>query len=392
MELSVRSMVAVLLLVAIVELLGKLLPVLLMLVTALMLVGALNPLVAALEARKIGRKIGISIVITTAVGGLALLLLFTVPPLLAQTKSIIRHEPEIRAQLVARLQRSELMRTLGDDLNNMQYDQLLKSSGSTVLNATKQVFEVIAYGIGSVFLAVYVMLDRDRLRGAVFAVMPRSHHIRFSRVVVNMEAIVGGYIRGQIITCISMSVFILVLLLICRVPNALALAVFGGAIDLLPYIGVFLAIAPTVAAAYAVGPAIALTVFLLMLAYEEFESRVLVPVVYGRSMRLPSSVVFVSLIVGWELGGIVGSLLSLPLAAAVLILVEELRVELPGETIQAEDLAVLRKDQREERDYERRTEGDSVEAASAVAVKIARVRKAKERGAKKDAAANNPPD
>jgi predicted PurR-regulated permease PerM len=221
-----------------------------------------------------------------------------------------------------------------------------------------------------VFLAFYMMIDHERLRGALFAVVPRRHHIRFSAVFINLETIVGGYIRGQVLTCVLMSGFILVVLLACRVPNALAIAVFGGLMDLLPYIGVFLTMAPAVVAASVKGPAIAVIVFTLLLAYEELESRVLIPLVYGRALRLPASVVFFSLIVGTTLAGIVGALLALPIAAAVLMLVEELRVELPGETIQPEDIEQRRKDERTEREYERRAESMPAAEAAAVAAEI----------------------
>jgi len=72
-------------------------------------------------------------------------------------------------------------------------------------------------------------------------------------VLLNLETIVGGYIRGQVITCALMTVFILVLLLVCGVPNALALAVLGGAMDVLPYLGPLLTIVPAVLAAYGNG-------------------------------------------------------------------------------------------------------------------------------------------
>jgi putative heme transporter len=377
-EVSFRSLLAIVLVIAAVWLLGKLLPVLLVLVAALMLVGALDPLVDALEARKVRRNYGIGIVFIAAVGTAGVLLFLTLPPLFAQLKSLVEHEPEIRARIVGYLEQSPLTTALADALRNVRYDELLKSSQSMVLTATGRAFEIMAYSVAAVFLAVYIMIDRDRLRGALFAVVPRAHHIRFSRVLLNLELIVGGYIRGQIITCVLMMVFILILLLACGVPNALALAVFGGVMDVLPYIGAFLTTAPVVVAAYSVSPGIAILVFVIMCAYQEFESRILLPVVYGRALRLPSSVVFFSLIVGGTLGGIVGALLALPMAAAVLMLIEELRVELPGETVQPEDVVVRQKDEQEEREYVRRTENQPAEAASAIAVEITRDRKDEE--------------
>jgi hypothetical protein len=89
-------------------------------------------------------------------------------------------------------------------------------------------------------------------------------------------------------------------------------------------------------------------------------------------------VVFFSLLLGTALAGIVGALLALPLAAAVLMLIEELRVELPGETVQPKDIEQRRKDDRTELEYERRSESMSAEQAAAIAVEISGERKKEE--------------
>jgi predicted PurR-regulated permease PerM len=323
---------------------------------------------------------GLAAVLTLA------LLIFTVPTVIAQGRTIAEHAPEIREKIAGYLEQSRLTANLGDAIRNVHYTELLNSSNTTLFIASTRLIEILAYSVGAVFLSFYIMLDRDRLRGALFAVVPRSHHIRLSRILLNLETIVGGYIRGQALTCLLMSGFILVLLLACRVPNALAIAVFGGAMDLLPYIGIFLTMGPAVLAATVKGPVIVGIVFALMLAYEELESRVLVPLVYGRAMRLPSSVVLFSLILGTALAGIVGALLALPLAAAVLMLIDELRVELPGETMQPADLEQLREDDRGEQEYERRAEHMSAQEAAAIAVEISGNRK-KEEGEAEEAQA-----
>jgi len=97
---------------------------------------------------------------------------------------------------------------------------------------------------------------------------------------------------------------------------------------------------------------------------------VLVPRIYGRALRLPSSVILLSLLAGGVLYGIAGALLALPVAAAVLMLVEELRVELPGQKEQAEDVETKERDDRGEEEYERRAEGMPAEQAAAIAVEI----------------------
>ena len=377
-ELSASTMITLVLVGAGLWVMTRLLPVVLVLVTALIIVGTLSPVVQWLEARRLRRGLSIAIVFTTLLLITLLLVALTLPELLAQATSLIDQEPVLRARLVDNLARSPLTARLAETLRTLQYDVLFTSSGTTAFAFSTRVLEIFAYGVASIFLALYIIIDRDRLRGGLFSVVPRTHHIRLSRVMMNLETIVGGYIRGQALTCALMTVFMFILLVACGVPNALAIAVFGGVADVLPYIGIFLTMGPAVVAAGARGPVIAVVVLVLMLAYEEFESRVLVPVVYGRAMRLPSSVVLFSLIAGTTLLGIVGALLALPVTAGILMLIEELRVELPGEIVGIEEAKLRKKDDRGEQEYERRTEGMPAEQAAAIAVEMSDVRKKEE--------------
>ena len=136
---------------------------------------------------------------------------------------------------------------------------------------------------------------------------------------------------------------------------------------------------PAVLAALAVGSGAASVVFELLLCYEEFESRVLIPVVYGRSLRLPSSIVLFALITGGTLYGIGGALLALPVAATLLMLLDELKVELPGESVQAADMVVKHDDVVGEAEYLRRTDGMTAEESAGIALEISEERKLKEK-------------
>jgi len=213
-----------------------------------------------------------------------------------------------------------------------------------------------------------VMIDRDRLRGGLFAILPRSQHVRLSRVLLKLETIVSGYIRGQILTSALMAIFVFALLALCRISNALPIAVFAGIADVLPYVGVILSIGPAALAASAGGWVVTVVVVVVLLAYEEFESRFLVPKIYGRALRLPSSIVLLALLIGSTLLGIVGALLALPVAAAIRMLIEELRITLPGEQL---DNAVVRsRDATSEKEYAQRSEGMPAAQAAAIAIEI----------------------
>jgi hypothetical protein len=138
-------------------------------------------------------------------------------------------------------------------------------------------------------------------------------------------------------------------------------------------------VGPAVLAALPRGTGVTLVVFVLMAAYEEFESRVLIPRIYGRALRLPSSVVLFALLAGGTLMGILGALLALPVAATVMMLVEELRVELPGEQEGPADTSLREGDDRAEEEYERRTQGVGAEQAAGIADEISQDRRREDR-------------
>ncbi|MFZ6658110.1 AI-2E family transporter [Undibacterium sp. TJN19] len=385
-ELAWSTIVAIVAVVLGFALLSQLAPVILVLITALMLVGTLNPAVEWLGRRNIPRFTSIAIVFIALMIVLIALAVFTVPPFIAQVVSLVKQEPELRGRLIHFLSMYPITESLAGGLRHIEYTAIFKSYSNEAMAFSKSLFSIIAYGAGSFFLALYIMIDRDRLRGALFAVIPRAHHIKLARIMLNLETIVGGYVRGQVLTCVLMAVFLFILLSACGVPNALAIAAFGGIVDVLPFVGIFLTMVPAVLAALAVGGVAATVVCILLLCYEEFESRILIPIVYGRSLRLPSSIVLFALIAGGTLYGIGGALLALPVAATLLMLVDELKVELPGESAQAKDLAVQMDDIVGEAEYLRRTDGMTAEAAAGIALEISEDRKlSEEEQALKDA-------
>ncbi|MEI7899599.1 MAG: AI-2E family transporter [bacterium] len=358
--------------------LKRLVPVFLVLVAALIIVGTISPAVRWLEERRMRRSTGIAIVFTALMVVTALLVTVTIPALLEQSTNLLDQAPALRERLVKWLAGFRLTCPLSELLRNVHVGDLVTLAASNAIALSSRVFAVFVYILSSVFLALYVMIDRDRLRGGLFLVVPRSHHIRLSRVMLNLETIVGGYIRGQVITSAFMAVFVFVLLKLCGVSNALPIAVCAGAADVLPYIGVLLSVGVSVAASLSQSPAVIIAVLALMLTYEELESRVIVPRIYGRTLRLPSSVILFSLLAGGILAGIVGALLALPVAAAVRMLIEELRVELPGQQEQAEDVEIKERDDRGEEEYGRRAEGMPAEQAAAIAVQITAERQKEE--------------
>jgi len=153
---------------------------------------------------------------------------------------------------------------------------------------------------------------------------------------------------------------------------------FAGLTDVIPFIGGYLASAPAILAVSGTGSSMAI-VAIAMFAYQEFESRILVPRIYGRTLRLPPAVVLIALLIGGTLLGILGALLALPVAAGLRMVVRELRVELPGEGEAAQDETRSR-DEKAEHMYDLLAHDAPVQEAAQIAGQLAaRIKENEER-------------
>jgi predicted PurR-regulated permease PerM len=377
-EIAPRTIFLILGVVAGIWMLGKLTTVLTVLTIALVMVGTFDPLVAWLERRGWGR--GRSLVLVFALVGLAFIgvVILMVPPLVEQMLSLIDQAPKQRAHFVASLQHYSWAKPFVNTLKDLPVDDLGKRAANAMVGYSLDFMELIGFGISTLFLSIYLLADPVRSKGLLYAVVPRHHHVKLAKVMLELKVIVGGYMRGQLITSLAIGVFVFILLTVCGAENALALALFAGLTDIIPFVGGYVASAPVIIAVAPHGTTTALIVTGLMVLYQEFESRILVPRVYGRVLRLPPAIVLLALLVGGTLAGIVGALLSLPIAAGLQMVLKELRVDLPGESLA--DARIKELDEQASRVYEELTEHSTAAEAGVIADDLANLVKRTEEG------------
>ena len=139
--------------------------------------------------------------------------LITIPALLTQVSQTIEHLPEIQKSLAQTLEAHHLTEPLANAIRTFKPEDRLRSLNmSAAVMASLGVVEVIGYAGTSVVLAIYFIADAERTLGALYALFPRRFHVRLARVLLNLETIVGGYLRGQIITSVAIGIFTFALL------------------------------------------------------------------------------------------------------------------------------------------------------------------------------------
>jgi len=368
-EISPRSIAWILATIVGVWLFLQLRSIVLLVVVALVFAGTFNPLVEWMERRGIKRLYALTLLFFALLLATSLLIFLTVPPFLEQLAQIVRDAPHHRDQLIALLQQGDFTAPLARALQNAGLEQTFTRIENSLVGYTPEILTALGWAVTTLFLAFYLLADGKRMQGTVYAIVPRDYHMRLARILQNLESIVGGYMRGQLITSVAIGVFTYLLLVIAGVPNALSLALFAAVVDVIPFIGGLLATAPAVLVALSTGLPTGLVVLLALFIYQEFENRILVPKVYGRSLRLAPVTVVLALLAGGLLLGVIGALLALPIAAGLQMMVAELRVDLPGDD--SEDRSAQARDAKTEATYERMSAGASAPEAGRIAKNLA---------------------
>lgn len=368
-EIAPRSLVLILAAIAAVWLAYQLWMVALILVMALVLAGTFNPVIEWMEARGIKRMYALLLLFVALVVAASLLIFLTLPPLIEQLTQMVHDAPATRRRLVELLNDHSVTRPLSHLMQNVGTPKSFAKLEAYLLGYSTQAITVIGLGATTLVLSFYLLADGKRTQGVLYAIVPRNYHMRLARIIQNMETIVGGYMRGQFITSAAIGVFTFVLLVIFKVPNAMALALFGALVDVIPFIGGFLVIIPAVLSALPLGVTVAGALFLCQLVYMEFESRILVPRIYGQVLRLPPTAVILALLAGGALMGIIGALLALPIAAGLLMMLEELKVELPGDD--SVDRPLQARHAKQEAKYELMSAGATAPEAGEIAKNLA---------------------
>jgi predicted PurR-regulated permease PerM len=351
--------------------LARIWPAVLALVVSLVLFGTFNPLVKALVRRGLRRGWATAVVVASVLLAATGVGLATVPSLWTQVTDLVKQLPALQESLANYAQHYPATRELGQSVRQIKLGGLVSGAvAGQVFQVSSRVLTAIGYAATSLVLAIYFLANPSHPQHVAFSLTPRRHHVRLARVLRELQVIVGGYVRGQVITSAAIFVFALVLLSILRVPNALALSAFAGLTDVIPFVGGLLATTPAALSAIQRGPWTVVTVVVAMAIYQEVESRIIVPRVYGRVLRLSPPAVILSLLVGGELMGIMGALLALPFAASLRMLVAELRVELPGDRKDPVRKASAA-DSEDEVAYAERAADASIAESAKIAAKIA---------------------
>lgn len=172
-------------------------------------------------------------------------------------------------------------------------------------------------------LTFYVLLDFDRIKLASTGLLPPRHRESVLGLLGDIDAVIAGFVRGQLIVAAIVGALVTIILLLFRIKYALLIGAFAGAADMVPYVGAVAGVIPgVILAIFEHGPLTAVGLVAAFAVMYELEGHIIAPAVVGQRVGLTPLMVIVAILIGAELGGVGGMFLSVPVAGIVKVLVK----------------------------------------------------------------------
>jgi predicted PurR-regulated permease PerM len=184
-----------------------------------------------------------------------------------------------------------------------------------VVTAGRLVVSGAVVAVLALILTVYLLIEGRRTYAWLAAYAPPAHRAQVHVTALEARKAIYSYVVGNVATSIFAATFVLVTLSLLHVPAALLLALLAGIFDFVPVLGFICSAGPAVLLALSRSPLVALTVAGLYVFYHLVENYYIGPKVYGERLRLSNLAVILAFAAGAEIGGVVGALLALPVAA-----------------------------------------------------------------------------
>ncbi|MBF4764948.1 AI-2E family transporter [Nocardioides islandensis] len=301
--------------------------VLILIVVSLFLAAGLNPSVEWFQRRGMRRSLAVTCVIVLFLLGVALFLLAIVPVITDQVAQITDNAPGWLDQL----QKNKMVQDLDDRFDVIDKVREYVTDGNFtssifggVLGISLRVLGALANAFVILVLTLYFLSSLDSTKNAIYRLAPASRRDRVSKLGDRVVASVGGYVSGAVVVAACAGITSLIFLFSVGLGQyAVALAFVVLLLDVIPMIGATIGAVIVSAIGFATDYRIGLACVIFYVIYQQVENYVIYPRVMSRSVDIPGAATVIAALVGAGLLGVVGALLAIPTAAALLMITRE---------------------------------------------------------------------
>lgn len=302
--------------------------IIIILFLALGLAAVMEPYATAAQKRGIPRAVAVLGMYVVLVAVVSIILSVLVPALARESQEFFRNFNHTVAQyLPSWLELKQAAGSFGVDSNSFGG---LGNIGSRLGSAALDAFSTVSGVIGNVVtfmlvlvIAFYMVVEEDALRRVLKDSLSDRQFLLVSQLYQKVQVKIGAWLRGQLILMLVVSGLTYLGLTILGVKYAAVLALFAGLMEFIPYAGPLLAAIPAVLMGLTDSPVKGGLVAAMGILIQQAENHILVPKIMQKVTGLNPVISILAVMIGAKTGGVIGALLSIPVATALTVILQD---------------------------------------------------------------------
>ncbi len=296
---------------------------------SVILTATLGPAIDWMSRHKVNRSFGVIIIYIALIVLIGVLISFLIPPMVSQFSSFSQNLPSYNEKFSSTFAGVEkYAASFGISFSSHEFLQNVTGnffqSSNQVFSTTVGVFSFFISILVVLALTFYMSVKEDGMNKFLTSITPRDHQKYVISVADRIKNKIGKWMVGQIILMVIIFVLDFVALSIFNIPYALILAVLAGVLEIVPYLGPIISATLASIIGFFISPVTGLIVLGVLTVIQQMESHVIVPQVMKKAVGLNPVVVILVLLIGAELGGVLGAILAVPIATSLSVVVGDL--------------------------------------------------------------------
>ncbi len=282
---------------------------------SLLIMTILNPLVTRLSKYKVPRALSVIFVYLILFSIIGVSLAAITPPLVYQSTSFANNLPHFVKNLgVSTLFSEQIVGNLISQIGTLP---------AQVARFTVSIFSNVLGVVTMLIFSFYLLLERDKLDDQLSFLLGQKQKREVGRLIDLLEVKLGGWARGQLTLMLTVGVATFIGLTLLGVPFALPLSILAGLLEIIPYFGPVISAIPAVLISVGISPLAGFATAALYFLVQQLENYILVPKIMEKSVGVNPITTLLSLAIGFRLAGVIGIIISVPVAITVQVLAKE---------------------------------------------------------------------
>lgn len=294
---------------------------------ALLVAAIIDPFGERLQRWGLPRGLAVFIVYIVGLAALVGVMVLVVPPTVAELHDLsVKFAPLIEntpfADVKNLVESGAWTQDLQGVITSVQETGLvsaLPQLGVWAQNAVGGIFALLLVLV----LAFYMVVEEHVVRRGVAAFAPAEYQPFVTQLSMKIREKVGAWLRGQLLVMLIVGILCYGALTILGVPYAIVLAALAALLEVVPFIGPNVAAVPAMVIAFGISPVHGVLVIAAYFVIQQLENHILVPKIMQKTTGLNPIVSILAILIGFQVDGIVGAMLSIPIAMVISVFYNE---------------------------------------------------------------------